>query len=41
MKDNPREWIEQIFEAKTALFGGVLKRHVRSVKKNASEEHLI
>lgn len=39
--DEPHYWVEQIFEAKAAQFGGVLKRHVNSVLKHASEEQLV
>jgi hypothetical protein len=41
MKQTPTIWIEKIFRAKTAQFGGVLKRHIRSVEKHASESQLV
>lgn len=34
-------WAEQIFDAKTARNGGVLKRLIRSVTKHSSEDKLI
>ena len=39
--NNPTLWIEDIFDAKAARCGGVLKRKIDSVTKHASEKQLI
>ena len=39
--NDPTEWVEQIFEAKSVKTGGVLKRLIKSVEKRGSHNHLI
>lgn len=39
-EEEPNAWVEQIFEARTAKNGGIVRRSVSSVKKYASESQL-